>query len=100
MDRALSSRGRRNVRDHDGNNGPQEDLKCPLPALETRKLLSRMAASDVLECSDLIVDMDVPSLLTSTGSNPRRAGHSRSSSSRAVATRFFRLSIDVPDVPN
>lgn len=44
-------------------------LKCPLPALKTRKLLSRMAAGDVLEieCSDPLTEIDIPNLLRATG---------------------------------
>lgn len=44
-------------------------LKCPLPALKTRKLLSRMAAGDVLviECTDPLTTIDIPNLLRQTG---------------------------------
>ena len=44
-------------------------LKCPLPALKTRKLLSRMAAGDVLtiECTDPLTTIDIPNLLRETG---------------------------------
>jgi tRNA 2-thiouridine synthesizing protein A len=44
-------------------------LKCPLPALKTRKLLERMAAGDVLiiECTDPLTMIDIPNLLRETG---------------------------------
>ncbi len=44
-------------------------LKCPLPALKTKKLLSRMAAGDVLtiECTDPLTTLDIPNLLRETG---------------------------------
>jgi tRNA 2-thiouridine synthesizing protein A len=44
-------------------------LKCPLPALKTRKLLSRMTAGDVLviECTDPLTTLDIPNLLRETG---------------------------------
>ena len=44
-------------------------LKCPLPALKTRKLLSRMPAGDILivECTDPLAAIDIPNLLRETG---------------------------------
>jgi tRNA 2-thiouridine synthesizing protein A len=44
-------------------------LKCPLPALKTRKLLSRMQAGDtlVIECTDPLTQIDIPNLLRETG---------------------------------
>jgi len=44
-------------------------LKCPLPALKTRKLLSRMGAGDVLiiECTDPLTTLDIPNLIRETG---------------------------------
>ena len=44
-------------------------LKCPLPALKTRKLLERMEAGDVLviECTDPLTTIDIPNLLRETG---------------------------------
>jgi tRNA 2-thiouridine synthesizing protein A len=44
-------------------------LKCPLPALKTRKLLGRMAAGDllVIECTDPLTSIDIPNLLRETG---------------------------------
>jgi tRNA 2-thiouridine synthesizing protein A len=44
-------------------------LKCPLPALKTRKLLTRMAAGEVLviECTDPLAAIDIPNLIRETG---------------------------------
>jgi tRNA 2-thiouridine synthesizing protein A len=44
-------------------------LKCPLPALKARKLLSKMSAGDVLEieCTDPLASIDIPNLVRETG---------------------------------
>ena len=44
-------------------------LKCPLPTLKTRKLLSKMAPGEVLviECTDPLTTIDIPNLLRETG---------------------------------
>ena len=44
-------------------------LKCPLPALRTRKALAGMQAGDVLivECTDPLASIDIPNLLNHTG---------------------------------
>ena len=44
-------------------------LKCPLPALRTRKALSRLApgATLVVECTDPLATIDIPNLLRETG---------------------------------
>ena len=44
-------------------------LKCPLPALRTRRALSAMAAGEVLviECTDPLTSIDIPNLLRETG---------------------------------
>jgi tRNA 2-thiouridine synthesizing protein A len=44
-------------------------LKCPLPALRTRKALGGMASGDVLvvECTDPLASVDIPNLLNQTG---------------------------------
>ena len=44
-------------------------LKCPLPALKTRKALSRAPAGTVLivECTDPLAAIDIPNLLRETG---------------------------------
>jgi tRNA 2-thiouridine synthesizing protein A len=46
-----------------------QGLKCPLPALRTRKALSGMAAGDILviECTDPLTNVDIPTLLNQTG---------------------------------
>ena len=44
-------------------------LKCPLPALKVRKLLSRMAPGDllVIECTDPLTTIDIPNMVRETG---------------------------------
>jgi tRNA 2-thiouridine synthesizing protein A len=44
-------------------------LKCPLPALRTRKALGGMQAGDILivECTDPLAGLDIPNLLKQTG---------------------------------
>jgi tRNA 2-thiouridine synthesizing protein A len=44
-------------------------LKCPLPALRTRKALGAMASGEVLvvECTDPLAGIDIPNLLNQTG---------------------------------
>ena len=44
-------------------------LKCPLPALRTRKALAGLAAGDLLvvECTDPLSAIDIPNLLDQTG---------------------------------
>jgi tRNA 2-thiouridine synthesizing protein A len=44
-------------------------LKCPLPALRTRKALSGLASGDLLvvECTDPLSAIDIPNLLNQTG---------------------------------
>jgi tRNA 2-thiouridine synthesizing protein A len=44
-------------------------LKCPLPALRTRKALSGLKRGDVLvvECTDPLAGIDIPNLLNQTG---------------------------------
>jgi tRNA 2-thiouridine synthesizing protein A len=44
-------------------------LKCPLPTLKTRKLLSKMAAGEllVIECTDPLTTIDIPNLVRETG---------------------------------
>ena len=44
-------------------------LKCPLPVLKTRKLLSKMTPGDllVIECTDPLTTLDIPNLLRETG---------------------------------
>jgi tRNA 2-thiouridine synthesizing protein A len=44
-------------------------LKCPLPALRTRKALRAMASGDLLiiECTDPLTTIDIPTLINQTG---------------------------------
>jgi tRNA 2-thiouridine synthesizing protein A len=44
-------------------------LKCPLPALRTKKALGGMASGDILvvECTDPLTAVDIPNLLNQTG---------------------------------
>ena len=44
-------------------------LKCPLPALRTKKALGSLAAGDILvvECTDPLTAIDIPNLLNQTG---------------------------------
>jgi tRNA 2-thiouridine synthesizing protein A len=44
-------------------------LKCPLPALRTRKALSHLppAAALVVECTDPLAAIDIPNLVRETG---------------------------------
>jgi tRNA 2-thiouridine synthesizing protein A len=44
-------------------------LKCPLPALKTRKALKTLSPGDVLEvrCTDPLSVIDIPNLIRETG---------------------------------
>jgi tRNA 2-thiouridine synthesizing protein A len=44
-------------------------LKCPLPALRTKKALGAMAKGDILvvECTDPLAGVDIPNLINQTG---------------------------------
>jgi tRNA 2-thiouridine synthesizing protein A len=44
-------------------------LKCPLPALRTKKVLKGMAAGEVIlvECTDPLAAIDIPNLINQTG---------------------------------
>lgn len=44
-------------------------LKCPLPALRVRKMLSGLEADDIIiaECTDPLTTIDIPNLLRQTG---------------------------------
>ena len=44
-------------------------LKCPLPALRTRKALTKLAPGDLLvvECTDPLSEIDIPNLTRETG---------------------------------
>jgi tRNA 2-thiouridine synthesizing protein A len=43
-------------------------LKCPLPALRVRKMLSSLKAGDLIvaECTDPLAAIDIPNLLRQT----------------------------------
>ncbi|MDQ2083995.1 sulfurtransferase TusA family protein [Xanthobacteraceae bacterium Astr-EGSB] len=44
-------------------------LKCPLPALRTRKALARLPVGDtlVVACTDPMAEIDIPHLVRETG---------------------------------
>lgn len=44
-------------------------LKCPLPALRVRKMLSTLKNGDLIvaECTDPLAAIDIPNLLRQTG---------------------------------
>jgi tRNA 2-thiouridine synthesizing protein A len=44
-------------------------LKCPLPALKTRKALKTLSSGDTLEvlCTDPLSVIDIPALIQETG---------------------------------
>jgi tRNA 2-thiouridine synthesizing protein A len=44
-------------------------LKCPIPALKTRKALKQLASGDRLEitCTDTLAAIDIPNLVRTTG---------------------------------
>jgi tRNA 2-thiouridine synthesizing protein A len=44
-------------------------LRCPLPALKTRKALTSLAGGDLLvvECTDPLSTLDIPNLINQTG---------------------------------
>ena len=51
-------------------------LKCPLPTLKTRKLLSKLAAGEllVIECTDPLTSIDIPNLIRETGDTIEGSG--------------------------
>jgi tRNA 2-thiouridine synthesizing protein A len=53
-------------------------LKCPLPALKTRKALQRVTPGDFLEvhCTDPLSVIDIPSLIQETGDTVEITEHS------------------------
>jgi len=50
-------------------------LKCPLPALKTRKALSRLPPGDrlVITCTDPLAEIDIPNLIRQTGDDLERS---------------------------
>ena len=61
-------------------------LKCPLPALRTRKALTALASGDllVIECTDPLASIDIPNLL-------KRTGDTLEGTSRANKVFSFRI---------
>jgi tRNA 2-thiouridine synthesizing protein A len=61
-------------------------LKCPLPALRTRKALSGLPVDDLLivECTDPLAAVDIPNLL-------RQTGDTLEDTSRADEVTTFRI---------
>lgn len=52
-------------------------LKCPLPALKTRKALSGLGAGEriAVECTDPLASIDIPNLVRETGDVLEHQGH-------------------------
>jgi tRNA 2-thiouridine synthesizing protein A len=52
-------------------------LKCPLPALRTRKALAGSEAGDILvvACTDPLAAIDIPALLRETGDALEESRH-------------------------
>jgi tRNA 2-thiouridine synthesizing protein A len=52
-------------------------LKCPIPALKTRKALNSVAPGDLLEvhCTDPLSVIDIPNLIRETGDKVEIAEH-------------------------
>jgi tRNA 2-thiouridine synthesizing protein A len=52
-------------------------LKCPLPALMTRKALKALSPGDSLEvqCTDPLSVIDIPNLIRETGDKVEITGH-------------------------
>ena len=52
-------------------------LRCPLPALKTRKALTRLApgAALVVECTDPLATIDIPNLIHQTGDVLEQSTH-------------------------
>lgn len=67
-------------------------LKCPLPALKTRKALRGLAAGDVLvvECTDPLAVIDIPNMA-------RETGDALEGQSEAAGVLTFRIRKAAPD---
>lgn len=52
-------------------------LKCPLPALKTRKLLAGLKSGEVIivACTDPLAAIDIPNLLQETGDALEESQH-------------------------
>lgn len=61
-------------------------LKCPLPALRTRKALTRLRPGAVLivECTDPLAEIDIPNLV-------REAGNELAEKTRRDEVMVFRI---------
>ena len=61
-------------------------LKCPLPALKTRKALARLSVDDILivECTDPLAEIDIPHVVAETG-------HRLESATRSGDVLVFRI---------
>lgn len=61
-------------------------LKCPLPALKTRKALAHLTTDDLLtvECTDPLAEIDIPHLVNETG-------HALEAVAREGDTLVFRI---------
>lgn len=61
-------------------------LKCPLPALHTRRALERASAGALIEveCTDPMSVIDIPALV-------RQAGHQLEGEARSASTFTFRI---------
>ena len=67
-------------------------LKCPLPALKTRKALRGLAAGDILvvACTDPLAVIDIPNLA-------RETGDAIEEQSEAAGVLTFRIRKAAPD---
>jgi tRNA 2-thiouridine synthesizing protein A len=61
-------------------------LKCPLPALHTRRALERVSAGTLIEveCTDPMSVIDIPALV-------RQAGHQLEGEAKSASTFTFRI---------
>jgi tRNA 2-thiouridine synthesizing protein A len=52
-------------------------LKCPLPALRTRKALSKLPSDHIVrvECTDPLAEIDIPNLIRETGDHLEATEH-------------------------
>jgi tRNA 2-thiouridine synthesizing protein A len=65
-------------------------LKCPLPALKTRKALQGLAPGDLLvvECTDPLAAIDIPNLVNQT--MDLLEGHSQAEGASLTSSRSAR----------
>ena len=71
-------------------------LKCPLPALRTRKALAGMRPGDLLivECTDPLAGIDIPNLVRETGDRllVRETGDRLEETRKEAKVTTFRIS--------